>query len=68
MTSMSNVKVMWLVTGLDVDYEWNVAVCHSRKAAKNLVAKLEADQDDNEMRYSYYIATVTVFNEEEDED
>lgn len=70
MTSTSDTKVMWLVTGLDVDYDWSVAVCHSKDEAIKLVAKLDAEQEEQEdyLRYSYYISTVRVYIPEENKD
>lgn len=64
----------WIVSASDIDFEWNVAVCNSKKAAKNLVSKLEAEQEaqaDGGMLYAYHISTVPVHYEdsgEEDED
>lgn len=66
MTSTSNVKLMWVVVGMDVDHEWNSAVCYSKEAAKKLAATLDAEQGDSDMRYTYYATTVRVHEEEED--
>lgn len=66
MTSTSNVKLMWVVVGMDVDHQWNSAVCYSREAAKKLADKLDSAQDDPDVMYTYYVTTVRVHEEEED--